>query len=79
LALGGIALAILNRAAAPLPAPMNVTWAQAGVPAGSAVAGATALWPGSPIPYTDEGFVVDALDTHDTMLVRVSFAPRFVI
>ena len=72
LADGGLALAILNRAATPLPMPLNVSWAQVGVPAGSAVAGVVALWPGTAMPYSDGGFVVDALNTHDTMLVRVT-------
>ena len=76
LADGGLALAVLNRAAAPLPAPLSVSWSQAGVPDGAAVTGVAALWPGTAVPFTGAGVVVDALDTHDTMLVRVSLAPR---
>ena len=75
LADGGMALAVLNRAAAPLPAPLSVSWAQAGLPAGAAVASLTALWPGTAVPFTKQGFVVDALSTHDTMLLRVTLAP----
>ena len=75
LADGGMALAILNRAATPLPAPLNVSWAQAGsIPAGKDVTGVMDLWRGAAMPFTDVGFEVDALDTHDTLLLRVSIA-----
>jgi alpha-galactosidase len=72
LADGGLALAVLNRAAMPLSVPLNVTWEQAEVPAGWTVTSVTSLWPGTALPYTEDGFVVDALDTHDTLLVRVN-------
>lgn len=72
LADGGLALAVLNRAAMPLSVPLNVTWEQAEVPAGWTITSVTSLWPGTALPYTENGFVVDALDTHDTLLVRVN-------
>ena len=74
LADGGLALAVLNRAPLPLPAPLNVSWAQAGLPVGAGVAALVALWPGTAVPFTAAGFVVEALDTHDTMLLRVTLA-----
>ena len=77
LADGGLALAVLNRAAAPLPAALNVSWAQAGgIPAGWAVAGVSDLWRGAAVSFSDEGFVADAIDTHDTMLLRVNLTKR---
>jgi len=72
LADGGLALAVLNRAVTPLSAPLNVTWEQAQVPAGWSVASVTSLWPGTAMPFSEDGFVVDALDAHDTLLVRLN-------
>ena len=71
---GALALAVLNRAAAPLPAPLSVTWTQAAVPQGRTVAGLRDLWAGAALPFTEAGFLVAALGAHDTMLVRVTLA-----
>jgi alpha-galactosidase len=74
LADGGFALAVLNRAAAPIATPLSVSWAQAGgIPAGAAVAAVADLWQGgAAVPFTAQGFAVAALDSHDTALLRVA-------
>ena len=70
---GASAVAIFNRGVTNAT-HVAVTWVDIGIPAGRKVTAVRALWADKPVPAGGSGVVLDVVDTHDTVVLRVETA-----
>jgi len=74
-AAGASAVAVFNRGATNATR-VAVKWSDVGVPAGRKVTAARELWADRPVPLGSDGVVLDAVDAHDTVVLRIETAQR---
>ena len=67
---GASAVAVFNRGATNAT-HVAVKWSDIGVPAGRKVTAARELWADRPVPLGSDGVILDAVDTHDTVVLRI--------
>eukprot|EP00040_Diaphanoeca_grandis_P031971 m.192563 g.192563 ORF g.192563 m.192563 type:complete len:487 (-) comp32473_c0_seq1:39-1499(-) len=67
---GAVAVAALNRGAEKVT-NVSITWADVRKPDEKKITSVKDLWTGTSVPFTPDGFMISALESHETVLLRL--------